>query len=139
MRVFVFRPRLDAERTARTIADHGNVLTILQTQFACRHRHTQGSGNTGGRVPRAEGVILGFRAFRKAGNPIQLTQMSHLLTSSGDDFVTVTLMTDIPDDFVIRRVEHMVQRDGQLNRTQIGRQMPAGLCDRLQDKITQFF
>ena len=89
-------------------------------------------------MPRAEGVVFRLCALRKAGNSIDLTQMRHLLASSGDDFMTVALMTHVPHDFVIRRVEYMMQGNGQLNRTEIGRQMTTGLRHRIEDKRAQF-
>jgi len=36
-------------------------------------------------------------------------------------------MTHIPDDAVARRVEHVVQRDCQFDRTEVGRQVAARL------------
>ena len=45
----------------------------------------------------------------------------------------IGLVADIPHQPVVRRVEHVMQRDGQFHRAQIGRQMPAGLAHRLDD------
>ena len=38
----------------------------------------------------------------------------------------IGLVTDVPDDAVIRRVEHVVQRHRQFDDTQPGAEMPAG-------------
>ena len=60
-----------------------------------------------------------------------------MFASSREDFMTVALMPNVPNDFIIGRVEHMVQRNGQLNRPQITGQMPTSLCNRFKNKTTQ--
>lgn len=75
----------------------------------------------------AEGVVFGFGAARETGDAAELAQPRHLIAAAGQDLVRIRLMTDVPDDAVIRRIEHIVQRDGQLHRAQIGRQMAARL------------
>jgi hypothetical protein len=61
--------------------------------------------------------------------PPQLTQRGHLLAATGQDLVRIGLVAHVPDHAVIRGVEHIVQRDGELHRAQVGRQVAAGLAD----------
>ena len=42
------------------------------------------------------------------------------------DLVRIGLMADVPDDTVVRRVEHVVQRNRQLDDTKAGAEMAAG-------------
>ena len=59
------------------------------------------------------------------------------LAAPGQDLVRVGLVADVPHQPVVRRVEHVMQRDGQLHRAEIGRQMAAGLAHRVDQKLAQ--
>lgn len=41
-------------------------------------------------------------------------------------------MPDVPQQTVVRRVEDVMQRDGQLDHAQAGTEMPTGLTDRVE-------
>ena len=85
----------------------------------------------------AEGVVDALVAARKAGNAAQLAQRMHPVAAAGQDLVRVGLMADIPDDAVFRRIERIMQRNRQLDRAEVGRQMAAGLGDRVDDEMAQ--
>ncbi len=86
----------------------------------------------------AEGVVFALVALGEAGDAMQLAQRAHAFAAAGQDLVRVSLVAHIPHDAVVRRVEHVVQRDGQLHRAQIGRQVAAGLGDRVEQEAAQF-
>jgi hypothetical protein len=67
----------------------------------------------------------------------ELAQRAHAITAASQYLVRISLVAHIPDDAVIRRVEHMVQGDGELDRAQVGRQMPAGLRHAVQQVVAQ--
>ena len=56
----------------------------------------------------------------------------HLVFTAGEDFVRITLMTDVPNQLVFRRVINVVQSHRQLNRAQVAGEMTAGLTDGYQ-------
>lgn len=85
----------------------------------------------------AEGIVWAFGTAREAGNAVLLTQRAHAVAAAGQDFMRIRLMTDIPDDTIFRRIEYVVQRDGQFDRAQIGRQMTAGLGNGFEHEIAQ--
>ena len=76
---------------------------------------------------RAEGVVGRFDAPRKAGDAALHAQLRHGVAPAGEDLVGVGLVADVPDDAVLRRIEHRVQRDRQLDGAEVGREMPPGL------------
>ena len=86
---------------------------------------------------RTEGVVFALNASRKARNSTVLAQLRHALTPTGQDLVRIGLVSDIPDDAIGRRIEHIVQRDREFDRTEIGGQVAAGARDRIDDVITQ--
>ena len=86
----------------------------------------------------AESVVFRFLAPRKTGEALPHAQVFHRITATGEDLVAVGLVTDIPYQAVVRRVEHVMQCDGEFNRAEIRRQMAAGLADRLHQIVAQF-
>ena len=54
----------------------------------------------------------------------------HRLAPAGQHLVAVGLVADVPDQAVVRRVEHVMQRDRELDRAEVGREMAAGLAHR---------
>jgi len=84
-----------------------------------------------------EGVVLALAALREARDAAELAQRGHALAAAGQDLVRVALVADVPDQAVARRVEDVVQRDRELDRAEVRRQVAAGARDRLQDEVAQ--
>ena len=57
---------------------------------------------------------------------------------AGEHLVRIRLVADVPDQSIARRVVDVVQRDGQLDRAETGREMAAHLADGLDEKLAQF-
>ncbi len=62
----------------------------------------------------------------KPDRPSALAQRLHAVAPSGQDLVRIGLMADIPDDAVLRRVEDIMQGDGQFDHAEAGAEMAAG-------------
>ena len=69
----------------------------------------------------AEGVVRTLIALGKASDPAQHAQAAHRLAPPGENFVRIGLVPHIPYQTVFRRVVHVVQRNGQFHRAQVGR------------------
>jgi hypothetical protein len=63
-----------------------------------------------------------------------LSQTAHALPSSGQDFVGIGLVSDIPNQTIVWRIEDIVQGDGQLYHPEPSGQMTASAGDRLDEK-----
>ena len=85
----------------------------------------------------AEGVVLALVAARKAGDAAELAQRGHALAPAGQDLVRIGLVAHVPDQPVVRRVEDVMQRDRELDRAEVRRQMAAGLRHALEDELAQ--
>ena len=59
-------------------------------------------------MARAKGIMLAFRAFRKAAQAPILTQSRKLLPSAGDNLVDIGLMAHIKNYFILGRGENTV-------------------------------
>ena len=57
---------------------------------------------------------------------------------AGKHFVDVTLVADVEDKLVLRRVENAMQRDGQLDHAEIRPEMAAGLREHLDQLVAHF-
>ncbi len=120
----------------RAIADDGHGLARLAAQLRT-DGHAQRRRDRGRRVRRAKGVVLALVTARKAAHAAQLAQRRHAVAPARQDLVGVGLVTHVPHQAVARRVEHVVQRDGELHCAQVGRQVPAGARHVLQQIVAQ--
>ncbi len=83
---------------------------------------------------RAEGIVGAFRTLGETAQAAALAQGADAIAAPGQDLVRIALVTDVPDDDVVWRIEHMMQRHGQFDHAQGRTQMAAGLrhhVDRL--------
>jgi hypothetical protein len=117
------------------VADHGDHLEVLASQVTPGGDPYRG-GDRGGRVPRAEDVVLALLALQEAGEAVPLADAGHLLTAAGEDLMRIRLVPDVPDELVARRLEHPVQRHRQLHRPQVGAEVRALVgADHVDDPL----
>ena len=64
-----------------------------------------------------------------------LADRLQLLAPAGENLVGVGLMTYVPEDLVVRRVQQRVQRYGQLARAEIGAEVTADLPHSVDDVL----
>ena len=62
----------------------------------------------------------------KPRQPAALAQRADAVAPAGEDLVRIGLVADVPDQPVVGRVEHIMDRDGQLDHAEPGAEMPAG-------------
>src|SRR5215472_14778566 len=75
---------------------------------------------------RPERVIGALGAFGEARQASALTQGANAAAPPGQDLVRVGLVTDVPNQPVMRGIEHIMERHGELDHPQTGTEMPAG-------------
>ena len=83
--------------------------------------------------------MLGFVAVRVAREAAALAQLREALAASGQQLVHVSLMTGVEDDRLGRGVEDPVERDRELDRTEIRPQVTAGLSDGTDQEVADLF
>ena len=83
-----------------------------------RHRHAEAGRDRGGAVRGAERVVFALGALGEAGQAAALAQGADAVAPSGEDFVRVALVADIPDQPVVRRVENRRARHRQLHHAE---------------------
>ena len=86
-------------------------------------------------MPRAERVVLRFVAPEEPRDAAVLLHGRQQLAPPRQDFVRVSLVPHVPDEPVARRVEGVVEGDGQLDRAQTGARVAAHARHRLKDVL----
>lgn len=87
---------------------------------------------------RAERIVIAFGALGEAGQPAALTERTDTIAAAGDDLVRISLMPDVPDEPVVRCVEHVMQGDRQFDDAEARTEMAAGHGDRVDHVLTEF-
>ncbi len=87
---------------------------------------TQRGRDRGRAVGRAERIVLALHPPGETAQARALAKGADALAPSGQDLVRIGLVPDVPDQFVAGRVEHIVERDRQLDDPQPRAEMPAG-------------
>ena len=103
-------------RSQRTIADHGDHMTLFALDLCCQC-HPQCCRNGGAGMRRPEIIVFTFRSLREPAQAAELAQRTHAIAAAGQNLVRVGLMTDVPNHTIIRGIENVVQRHGKLNGT----------------------
>ena len=80
-------------------------------------------------VAGAEGVVLALVAGEEPGDAALLADRGEAVAAAGEQLVDVGLVADVPDELVARRVEDVVQGDGELDRAEAGAEVAAVLGD----------
>ena len=85
----------------------------------------------------AERIVLALGALGETGQPAALADGADAVAAVGEDLVRIGLMADVPDQPVGRGIEHVVQRDRQLDHAEAGAEVAAGDGDRVDRLLPQ--
>ena len=81
-------------------------------------------------------VVFGLGPARVPGQAPALAQRGEVLRPAGQHLVHVGLVTGVPDQRILRALEHPVQSDGQLYCAEVGTQVPPGAGDGMHEKTS---
>ena len=87
---------------------------------------------------RSERVVFALGAAGEAAEAAALAKSADAVAPPGHDLVRIGLVADVPDQLVAGRVEHIMERDRQLDYAQPSAQMPAGHRHRGNHFLTKF-
>src|SRR4029077_14709363 len=83
-------------------------------------------------------VMFAFRAKEKTIQALVLTHGRDAIEATGKHFVHVALVAHVKDKTVARRFENAVQRDGQLNHTEVRAKVTACLRKDFYQLVAHF-
>ena len=112
------------------------MLGVLGPVVAAAHGHAEGGTDACAAVPHPKGVVLALAPLREARQPLVLAVGVEFLSATGEDFVAVRLVADVPHDLIFRGVEHVVQRHGQFHHPQACAEVPSFFRDHVHDELT---
>src|SRR6266480_5086732 len=85
-----------------------------------------------------ETVVFTFRALGEARQPAALAKGPNPLAAGGQNLVWISLVSNVPDQSVPRRIEEVVQGDGQFDHPKPRPEMPSGDGHRADRLGAQF-
>ena len=105
------------------VADDGDMLPLGVALQCGSGGHAEGSTDGGGAVASAKGVE---RRLVDAGETAETAIRAYgweKVATTGDDFVSVGLMADIPDELVVGSIEDVVEGEGEFDSAKGGGEM----------------
>ena len=67
--------------------------------------------------PASKSIAAALLALGKAAHAALLPQMGKTVLPAGKDFVCIRLMSHIPDELILRKLQYIVKRKRQLHHT----------------------
>ena len=83
-------------------------------------------------------VVYAFVFVCKAGKSARFSQGRKLFISAGKKLMSITLMTYIPDNSILRAVENAVKRDCKFNNAEITGKVATVFTDNINYCCTDF-
>src|SRR5689334_15258842 len=84
-----------------------------------------------------ERIVFALGPLGETGEAAALTQGANAVATSSENFVRIGLVTDIPDKPVGRRIENIVQGNGEFDDTEPGAEMSARPGDSIDGLVAQ--
>src|SRR5690242_16812345 len=85
-----------------------------------------------------ERIIFTFFSLTESAQSSVLTKRMELFAPTGKEFMRVRLIAGIPDDFVGRCIQKVLQGNRELDHTQIRSQVSADISDRSDNLLANF-
>ena len=71
-------------------------------------------------MARHEGVVLALVRVRETTDTTELAVGGEAAPPSCEDLMSVSLLTHVPDDLILRKVKLKMKRHGKLHGTEVG-------------------
>ena len=111
---------------------------FIRAALIARGAHAQRGGKGGAGVARAVAIVLAFGAQGETVQAAGGADGVKTVLAAGEQFVDVALMADVPDEFVVRRGEDVVEGDGQFDDAEVGAEV-AAVFGQLGDQFVADF
>ena len=121
----------------RGVADQRDDVMIFAFSVAC-DGHSERRGERSRSVSGAKRVVFRFVAPEKTADAAVLLDRRQQIAPAGQDLVRVSLVTNVPDQPVARRVEGVMQRHCQLDGAERSARMAAHARHRFEDVSANF-
>ena len=106
----------------------------LFTGTASPQRHTERGTDAGAGVAHAKGVVFALAADRERRQTIFQFDGGQLFAAAGEHLVRVGLVPYVPDEAVVGRVEHVMQRECKFDGAKARGEVAASLADSIDEE-----
>ena len=89
-------------------------------------------------MSNTKSIEFAFVNFWKSAQPLKLSNGRKAIPSSGNNFVNVSLMTNIPHNSVVRGVVYIMECQCKLNHTQTSTEMTTFNRNNINQIFSQF-
>jgi hypothetical protein len=76
-------------------------------------------------MSNTKGIVWAFAPFRETTDTLMLSDGVKSFSPAGDQFMGISLVTHVPNNYVPGSIKNVMQCQGQFNDSQIRRQMAA--------------
>ena len=123
------------------VADDGDDVAVVGGSGVAGDRHAVRVAEHGGRVAVLHEVVPALLTVRVARHAVGLPQLGEHRLAAGDDLVDVRLVAGVPEDRILRGLEHSVQGERQFDgaevRTEVSGVLGHGFDDEVADLAGQ--
>ena len=100
--------------------------------------NADGGGQRRAAVTCNEGITGAFLRVGEAGQAVFLAQLGKASHAAGEQFMSIALVANVKQNFILRQVQGAVQSHRKLYHTQVGGQVPPCCGNTLDQKLTNF-
>src|SRR5258705_5090430 len=83
-------------------------------------------------------IVLAFASFRKTAKSLVFPVGYKIIATPGEDLVTISLVPDVPNQLIIRRIVNIMKCGSQLNHAKAGAKMAAMNADYIYNILAKF-
>lgn len=109
------------------VADDGDDIAVFVEEIA-RHSEAVCCRDRGAGVACAEIVVDALAALWKTGHAAVLSECVETVVAPGEQLMHIGLMADVPDELVLWKIVHIMQRQRDLDDAEVWREMAAVLA-----------
>ena len=119
----------------RAVAHHRDHMPVAVPGQFERLGQPVGIRQRRARVAGLDPVVFALGARRISRKPTLFAQTFEVRAAAGQHLVHVGLVAGVEDDRIVRRIEHPVDRQRQLDDAEVGPQMPPGSSHLVDQKL----
>ena len=137
MRAYVVKRFERHTARKRSVAYHRNHVIIFVFKITGAS-HSESERKRCRAVSGREMIVLAFLGVRKSRHTLVGTERGESVSSTRDDFMRVRLMPDVENNLIVGRIENVMKRDGEFDRAEVRRQMPAAFFHDGKNVLAHF-
>ena len=121
----------------RTVADHRDHVVLFAPKVA-RFGQTAGQADGSRRMADDKKVVFALIGIGIAGNFSHFLNFEKTVLASGENLVRIALVRNVVNNFVFRRIKHIMQSNCGFDNPQVGTDVAADFAVAVKHRRTDF-